>query len=80
MNIQEIISQLTEKFGGSFDVSKVTNLLKSIDLKNLDFSDIVSRLHAEGLLNNVNLDSVKDSMLDNLKNKAGGMLGNIFGK
>lgn len=80
MNIQEIISQLTEKFGGSFDVSKVTNLLKSIDLKNLDFSDIVSKLHAEGLLNNVNLDSVKDSMLDNLKNKAGGMLGNIFGK
>lgn len=80
MNVQEIISQLTEKFGGSFDVSKVTEALKGIDLKNISFPDIVSKLHADGLLQNVNLDSVKGGVLDGLKEKAGGMLGGFFGK
>ncbi|MDE6271357.1 MAG: hypothetical protein K2M12_10995 [Muribaculaceae bacterium] len=80
MDIQDILSQLTAKFGNNFDVAKVTNVLKGIDLKNLDLSQIISKLHADGLLNNVNLDSVKDNVMDQLKNKAGGMLGNIFGK
>ena len=80
MDIQAIISQLTQHFGNNFDIAKVTSALKGIDLKNLDFKDIVSKLHADGLLNNINLDSVKGNMLDGLKEKAGGMLGGIFGK
>lgn len=80
MDIQQIIGQLTQHFGDNFDISKVTSALKGLDLKNLDFSEIVSKLHADGLLNNVNLDSVKGSLLDGLKEKAGGMLGGLFGK
>lgn len=73
MNIQEILAQLKEKFGDSFDISKVTTLLQGLDLKNLNLSDIISKLNAEGLLKN-------DDLIDSLKNKAGGMLGNLFGK
>lgn len=80
MDIQAIISQLTQHFGDNFDIAKVTSALKGLDLKNLDFKDIVSKLHADGLLNNVNLDSLKGSVLDGLKEKAGGMLGGLFGK
>ena len=80
MDIQAIIAQLKEKFGDSFDIAKVTDALKGIDLKNLDFAEIVSKLHASGLLNNVALDSVKGNVLDGLKEKAGGMLGGLFGK
>lgn len=80
MNIQEILSQLTAKFGNSFDVSKVTDLLKTLDLKNLSLTDIISKLSASGLLNNVGIDDVKGNVIDNLKNQAGSMLGGIFGK
>lgn len=80
MDIQEIIKQLTAKFGNSFDISKVTDVLKTLDLKNLSLPDIISKLGAQGLLENVNLDSVKGNVVDELKSKAGGMLGGIFGK
>ena len=80
MDIQDIINQLKEKFGDSFDIAKVTSALKEIDFKNLSLSDIVSKLHAQGLLANVNLDSLKGNVLDGLKDKAGSMLGGIFGK
>ena len=80
MDIQQIIGQLTQHFGDNFDISKVTSALKGFDLKNLDFKDIVSKLHADGLLSNINLDSLKDNAMDALKEKAGGMLGGLFGK
>ena len=80
MDIQQIIGQLTQHFGDNFDIAKVTSALKGFDLKNLDFKEIVSKLHADGLLNNVNLDSLKGNVLDGLKEKAGGMLGGLFGK
>ncbi len=75
MNIQEIISALTAKFGNSFDIAKVTEVLKTLDLKNLSLTDIIAKLSASGLLKNVN-----DSALDGLKKKAGSMLGGMFGK
>ncbi len=80
MDIQQILAQLKDKFGDNFDIAKVTSALKGLDLKNLDFSEIVSKLHASGLLNNVNLDSLKGNVIDGLKEKAGGMLGGLFGK
>lgn len=80
MDIQEILNQLKEKFGDSFDVAKVTEALKGLDLKNLSLPDIAHKLGADGLLKNVNLDNVKDSVLDAVKGKAGDMLGGLFGK
>ncbi len=80
MDIQQIIAHLKENFGDNFDIAKVTSALKGFDLKNLNITEIVSKLHADGLLNNVNLDSIKGSVLDGLKEKAGGMLGGLFGK
>ncbi len=83
MDIQEILGQLKDKFGDSFDISKVTSALKLLDLKNLSLTDIISKLHADGLLSNVGhlgLDNVKENVVEGLKNKAGGMLGGIFGK
>lgn len=80
MDIQEILKQLTAQFGNSFDINKVTESLKTLDLKNLSLTDIISKLNAQGLLKNVNLDSVKGNVIDELKDKAGSMLGGIFGK
>ncbi len=80
MDIQQIIAHLKENFGDNFDIAKVTSALKGFDLKNLNITEIVSKLHADGLLNNVNLDSLKGNVLDGLKEKAGGMLGGLFGK
>ncbi|MBD5278269.1 MAG: hypothetical protein HDS32_03445 [Bacteroides sp.] len=80
MDIQQIIAHLKENFGDNFDIAKVTSALKGIDLKNLNISEIVSKLHADGLLENVNLDSLKGNVIDGLKEKAGGMLGGLFGK
>ena len=80
MDIQEIIKQLTAKFGNNFDSSKVTEVLKTLDLKNLSLTDVISKLGAHGLLENVKLDNMKDNVMDNLKNKAGSMLGGMFGK
>lgn len=75
MNIQEILSQLTAKFGNSFDISKVTEVLKTLDLKNLSLNDIIGKLTASGLLKNVT-----DGGLEGLKKQAGSMLGGMFGK
>ncbi len=80
MDIQQIIAHLKENFGDNFDIAKVTSALKGFDLKNLNITEIISKLHADGLLNNVNLDSIKGNVLDGLKEKAGGMLGGLFGK
>lgn len=83
MDIHEILAQLKEKFGDSFDISKVTEHLKGLDLKNLSLTDIISKLHADGLLSNLgnmDLNNVKGNVLDGLKEKAGNVLGGIFGK
>ncbi len=80
MDIQQIIAHLKENFGDNFDIAKVTSALKGFDLKNLNITEIVSKLHADGLLKNVNLDSIKGNMLDGIKEKTGSMLGGLFGK
>ncbi len=80
MDVQEIITQLKSKFGDSFDVSKVTSVLQGLDLKNFSLSDIIAKLKTDGLLGNINIDSVKDNVIDGLKGKAGSMLGGMFGK
>lgn len=76
MDIKEIISQLKEKFGSSFDVSKVTEALGGFDLKSMSMNDIIAKLTASGLLD---ADALKGGVIDNLKSKAGGMLGGLGG-
>lgn len=81
MDIQQIISQLQDKFGNSFDVAKVTNLLKGLDLSKISFNEIVSKLTAGGLLGDLN--GKQEGLVDELKGKAGDMLGGLgkmFGK
>lgn len=80
MEIQEIITQLQSKFGGGFDVSKVTEALKGVDLKGLSFEDIVSKVKEGGLLGDLDGDGVKESFVEEIKGKAGQIFGGMFGK
>lgn len=76
MDIQSIIGGLKEKFGDSFDVSKVTAMLKDVDLSKFSMSDIVEKVKAEGLIGDLDGDGVKESLFEELKGK----VGSIFGK
>ena len=80
MEIQEITTQLQSKFGGWFDVSKVTEILKGVDLKGMSFDDIVSKVKEGGLLGDLDGDGVKESLVDEIKGKAGQIFGGMFGK
>lgn len=83
MEIQQIISQLQGKFGSSFDVSQVTKLLQGMDLSKISFNDIVAKLASNGLIGDLDGDGVKEGLIDEIKGKAGDMLGGLgkmFGK
>lgn len=84
MEIQQIISQLQGKFGNSFDVPQVTKMLQGLDLSNFSFNDIVAKLASSGLIiGDLDGDGVKEGLIDELKGKAGNMLGGLgkmFGK
>lgn len=80
MEIQEIITQLQGKFGNSFDITKVTSALQGMDLKNFSITDIVSKLKLDGLVGDLDGDGVQESIIEEIKGKAGSMLGGIFGK
>lgn len=77
MDIQQIISQLQGKFGNSFDVTKVTNMLQGMDLSKISFNDIVSKLATSGLIGDLDGDGKKENIIDELKGKAEGMLGGL---
>lgn len=76
MDIQSIISELTSKFGGSFDVTKVTEHLKGIDTSKFSMSEIIEKVKGEGLIGDLDGDGVKESVFEEIKGKIGG----IFGK
>lgn len=90
MDIQQIIDQLKSKFGDKIDVDKIKAALQGINLKDISFADIVSRLQSHGLLKNMDPDALKANAMNeindlkdkagDLKDKAAGMLGNMFGK
>ncbi len=83
MDIQQIISQLQGKFGNSLDVPQITKMLQGMDLSKISFNDIVSKLTAGGLIGDLDGDGVQESLIDEIKGKAGGMLGGLgkmFGK
>lgn len=76
MDIQNIISELTSKFGGNFDVTKVTEHLKGIDTSNFSMSEIIEKVKGAGLIGDLDGDGVKESVFEEIKGKIGG----IFGK
>lgn len=80
MDIQQIITQLQNKFGGSLDSSKITGALKGMDLSSFSFSDIVSKLKTDGLIGDLDGDGVQESFIEEIKGKASSMLGGMFGK
>lgn len=73
MEITEIIGQLKDKFGDTFDVSQVTERLSGLDLKNMDMSQITSKL--SGLIGDLDGDGVQEGIIDEIKGK----IGSIFG-
>ncbi len=83
MDIQQIISQLQGKFGSSIDVPQITKLLQGMDLSKFSFNDIVAKLSTSGLIGDLDGDGKQESLIDEIKGKAGDMLGGLgkmFGK
>lgn len=76
MDLQNILSELTSKFGGSFDISSVTEQLKGIDTSNFSMEEIIEKVKGAGLIGDLDGDGVQESVIDEIKGKIGG----IFGK
>ena len=76
MDIQNILSELTSKFGNSFDVSAVTEHLKGIDTSNFSISEIIEKVKGAGLIGYLDGDGVQESVIEEIKGK----IGNMFGK
>lgn len=76
MDLQNILSELTSKFGGSFDVAAVTEHLKGIDTSNFSITEIIEKVKGAGLLGDLDGDGVQESTLEEIKGK----IGNLFGK
>lgn len=76
MDIQNILTELTSKFGGNFDITKVTESLKGIDTSNFSMSEIIEKIKGEGLIGDLDGDGVKESAFEEIKGK----IGSFFGK
>lgn len=76
MDLQNILSELTSKFGGSFDVSAVTEHLKGIDTSKFSITEIIEKVKGAGLIGDLDGDGVKESAFEEIKGK----IGSIFGK
>lgn len=75
MDIQSIIGGLKEKFGDSIDVSKITAMLKDVDLSKISMPEIVAKVKSAGFLGDLDGDGVKENIFDELKGKVGSMFG-----
>lgn len=76
MDIQNILSELTSKFGNSFDVSAVTEHLKGIDTSKFSITEIIEKVKDSGLIGDLDGDGVQESVIEEIKGK----IGSIFGK
>lgn len=76
MDIQSILSELTSKFGGNFDITAVTEHLKGIDTSNFSMSEIIEKVKGAGLIGDLDGDGVQESAFEEIKGK----IGSIFGK
>lgn len=76
MDIQNILSELSSKFGGNFNISAVTEHLKGIDTSKFSMEEIIEKVKDSGLIGDLDGDGVKESALEEIKGK----LGRLFGK
>lgn len=76
MDIQSILTELTSKFGGSFDISAVTEHLKGIDLNNFSMDEIIEKVKGSGLIGDLDGDGVQESAFEEIKGK----ISSLFGK
>ncbi|MCM1292011.1 MAG: hypothetical protein NC111_04210 [Bacteroides sp.] len=75
MDIQNILGELTSKFGNSFDVTKVTEHLKGIDTSKFSMTEIIEKVKGAGLIGDLDGDGVKESVFEEIKGKIGNMFG-----
>ena len=80
MEINEIISQLKDKFGDSVNVKQITEKLSGFDHSKMSFTEIVAKLKDGNILGDLDGDGKVKSTIDELKGKASQMFGGIFGK
>ncbi len=81
MEINEIISQLKDKFGNSINVEQITEKLKGFDHSKMSFTEIIAKLKDGNILGDLDgFDGKVESTIDELKGKASQMFGGIFGK
>ncbi len=80
MEINEIISQLRDKFGDSVNVGQITEKLNGFDHSKMSFTEIVAKLKNGNILGDLDGDGKVESTVDELKGKASEMFGGIFGK
>ena len=76
MDIQNILGELTSKFGGNFDVAAVTERLKGIDTSKFSMTEIIEKIKGEGFIGDLDGDGVKESAFEEIKGK----IGSLFGK
>ncbi|MCM1505066.1 MAG: hypothetical protein NC127_07710 [Muribaculum sp.] len=76
MDLDNILSELTSKFGGSFDLAAVTEHLKGIDTSKFSMSEIIEKVKSSGLIGDLDGDGVKESAFEEIKGK----ISDIFGK
>lgn len=76
MDIQSIMSELTSKFGNSFDVTAVTEKLKGMDVGKFSMEEIIEKVKGEGLIGDLDGDGVQESVIEEIKGK----IGSLFGK
>lgn len=77
MDIQNIISELSSKFGGKFDVEKVTEHIKGMgDTSKFSMTEIIEKVKGAGLIGDLDGDGVKESVFEEIKGK----IGSLFGK
>lgn len=80
MEINEIISQLKDKFGNSINVEQITEKLKGFDHSKMSCTEIIAKLKDGNILGDLDGDGKVESTIDELKGKASKMFGGIFGK
>lgn len=80
MEINEIISQLKDKFGDSVNVEQITEKLSGFDHSKMSFTEIVAKLKDGNIIGDLDGDVKVESTIDELKGKASQMFGGIFGK
>lgn len=76
MDLQNILSQLTSKFGNNFDITAVTEHLKGMNTGNMSITEIIEKVKGAGLIGDLDGDGVQESAFEEIKGK----IGSFFGK